>query len=85
MAEVKLPAGIASISGKMGNVCFRTMKATGKVYMMSMPQARKTPYRAKEKAAMESFGKRAKIVAAIRREGSRKSQKELWKLASQAL
>ena len=26
-------SGIASISGRLGNYCFRTMRSTGKVYM----------------------------------------------------
>ena len=33
MAKITLMSGIASISGRVGNCCFRTMKATGKVYM----------------------------------------------------
>ena len=37
MAQVKMMAGIESISGKLGNYCFRTMKGTGKVYMHQLP------------------------------------------------
>ena len=33
MAKITMMSGIASISGRVGNCCFRTMKATGKVYM----------------------------------------------------
>ena len=37
MAEIKTLGGIASISGKIGNYQFRTMKSTGKVYMHLVP------------------------------------------------
>ena len=33
MAKITMMSGIASISGRVGNCCFRTMKATGMVYM----------------------------------------------------
>lgn len=91
MAEIKLPAGIASISGKMGNYCFRTMKATGKVYMHSLKRDdRKEPVRKKTKTInevenQERFARKARLVRAMRQEGSKLPQKELWKLAEQAL
>ena len=33
MAKITMMPGIASISGRVGNCCFRTMKKSGKVYM----------------------------------------------------
>lgn len=85
MAKVTLPMGIRSISGKVGNVCFRTMKATGKVYLGSLPQARKTQPSASEMEARESFARKVRIVKVMRLAGVKLSAKELWKLAEQAL
>ena len=85
MAKVTLPAGIARISGKVGNVCFRTMKATGKVYMSSLAQARKTQPKASEIKARERFARKARIVKIMRQAGAKLTTKELWKLAEQAL
>ena len=85
MAKVTLPMGIRSISGKVGNVCFRTMKATGKVYMGSLPQARKTQPSASELEARERFARKARIVKVLRQAGVKMTAKELWKLAEQAL
>ena len=85
MAQVTLPMGIRSISGKVGNVCFRTMKTTGKVYVGSLPQARKTQPSAFEIEARERFARKARIVKVMRLAGSEMTAKELWKLAEQAL
>lgn len=85
MARVTLPMGIVSISGKVGDVCFRTMKKTGTVYMAHLPRARKIKYSTSELEAMENFSKRAKLVAQLRNAGSQLSRKELWRIASQVL
>ena len=85
MAQVTLPAGIESISGRLGNVCFRTMKATGKVYVGSLPKARKTQPSASEIEARERFARKARIVKIMRIAGSKMTVKELWKLAEQAV
>ena len=85
MAQVTLPAGIESISGKVGNVCFRTMKGSGRVYMSTLPAARKTSLRPREIVNQNRFGKRAYIVGQLRLMGSTLSTKALWALVSQAL
>ena len=90
MARVTPPMGITRISGKMGNMCFRTMKATGRVYMYRLRQQRHQEESAKDvsKAVMAQrarFAAIAKIVRLMRAAGSKKSAKELWKLVSQAL
>ena len=79
MARVDLPAGITSISGKIGNVCFRTMKSSGRVYMSRMPSPRSSQPSEKEIAARELFRKKAQTVALMKREGSRLSHQELWR------
>lgn len=85
MAQVTLPMGMRSISGKVGNVCFRTMKATGNVFMSSLPQARKTQLSASEIEARERFARKARIVKVMRQAGVKMTAKELWKLAEQAV
>ena len=85
MAQVTLPAGIESISGRLGNVCFRTMKGSGKVYMSTLPAARKSALRPREVVNQNRFGKRAEIVRMMRKAGSKLPVRELWKLVSQAL
>lgn len=85
MARVTLPMGIEKISGKVGNYCFRTMKATGKVYVTRMSAVRRTKPRASELKAREEFRKRAEMVRMMRKMGSRLSTKQLWKLAAQAV
>ena len=85
MARVTLPMGITRISGRVGNVCFRTMKATGKTYMTSLPSKRRTKPQASEIAARERFARKARLVRIMRQEGSKLTTKELWKLAGLAL
>ena len=85
MARVELPMGIERVSGKAGNVCFRTMKATGRTYVSVLPSKRKTEVHANELEARELFARKARLVRAMRQEGSKRTQKELWKIAGQAL
>ena len=85
MARVTLPMGMRSISGKVGNVCFRTMKATGRRYVSSMPCMRKNALSEAERATRERFARKARLVKAMRQAGSKLTQKQLWKLAEQAL
>lgn len=85
MAKVTLPMGIERVSGRVGDVCFRTMKATGRTYMSSMPSKRTTKLQASEIEARERFARKARIVRAMRQAGAKRMIKELWKLAEQAL
>ena len=90
MARVTPPMGIMSISGKMGNMCFRTMKATGNVYVYRLRKQRHQEQSTKDvsnavMAQRARFVTIAKIVRMMRAAGSKKSAKELWKLVSQAL
>ena len=90
MTRVKLPAGIESVSGKIGDVCFRTMNASGRVYMYRMKshggkvQCAKEPSE-RDKARRERFTKLAEMVRYMRKNGSKLSAKELWKIAAQVL
>ena len=85
MAKVTLCMGIEKISGKVGNVCFHTMKSSGKIYLSSLPSARKTELKPHELINRSRFGKCAYLVSQMKRAGSTKTQKELWALVTQAL
>ena len=88
MAKITLMSGIASISGRVGNCCFRTMKATGKVYMHQV-KAKSQESRVKRPASeamvrqRKRFSEIAQIVARMKAEGSKKTRKQLWKIATQ--
>lgn len=85
MAKVNMMGGIASISGRLGNYSFRTMKKSGKVYVHTLPSKRtkKTPSAAVV-AQRERFSAIAHMVAQMRQRGTRKSSKQLWKIATEA-
>ena len=85
MARVTFPMGIERVSGRVGDVCFRTMKATGRTYMSSMPSKRTTKLQASEIEARERFARKARIVRAMRQAGARRTIKELWKIAEQVV
>lgn len=85
MARVTLPMGIKGISGKVGDVCFRTMKATGRAYMVRLPSRRRTRITASELEARERFKRRAQLVSQMRKAGSKLSTKELWEMAKRVL
>lgn len=83
MARVTFPMGIERVSGRVGDVCFRTMKATGRTYMSSMPSKRTTKLQANEIEARERFARKARLVRAMRQAGAKRTIKELWKIAEQ--
>ena len=85
MARVTLPLGITRISGRVGNVCFRTMSATGRVYMRPVPPVRTSPLSAAEIENRARFKKRVLLVQQMHNAGTRLSNKELWKIAKQAI
>lgn len=85
MARVRTMSGIMSISGRVGDYCFRTMRASGKVFMHSA--TRKKSCKAPTEAVIahrERFGAITKMVAQMRKSGSKKTSKQLWKIAAEA-
>ena len=89
MAKITLMSGIASISGRVGNCCFRTMRATGKVYMHQVKdESRKSKVERPASEAMmrqrQRFSTIAKMVKQMMAEGTKKSRKQLWKIATEA-
>ena len=86
MARVTTMSGIASISGRLGEYCFRTMRRTGKVYMHQMPSKKRQSMKAPSAAMLaqrERFAVITKMVAEMRKAGSKKSTKQLWKIAKE--
>ena len=87
MAKVTTMSGIASISGRLGNYCFRTMKKSGKVYIHTLPSKKSDLAKAPSAAMVaqrERFGAITKMVAQMRKSGTKKSSKQLWKIATKA-
>ena len=83
MPRVRMMAGIASISGKFGNMYFRTDKKSGRVSLCRMPK-KTTGLSDKQRAHHERFAAIAKMVTQMLEDGSKKSRKQLWKIATEA-
>lgn len=84
MAKIRMMAGIAAISGKFGNMYFRTEKRTGRISLCNMPKKSASGLSTKQQAHRERFAAIAKMVMQMRQDGSRKSRKQLWKIAQEA-
>ena len=83
MPKVKMMAGIASISGKFGNMYFRTDKKSGRVSLCNMPKTQ-CVLTEKQKVHHARFAAIAQMVARMKAEGAKKNRKQLWKIATQA-
>jgi hypothetical protein len=85
MPKVKMMSGIAAISGKFGNMYFRTDRRTGRISLCHMPQQKAasapTP---QQEAHKKRFAAIAKRVTELRQTYKRKTRKQLWKIASEA-
>ena len=77
-------AGIAAISGKFGNMYFRTEKRTGRISLCNMPKKKPAGLTTKQLTHRERFSAIAKMVAQMRKNGTKKSSKQLWKIATEA-
>jgi hypothetical protein len=84
MPKVKMMAGIAAISGQLGNMYFRTDKQTGRVSLCRMPKKNAQPLTEKQRLHHARFAAIAKMVKQMMAEGSKKSRKQLWKIATKA-
>ena len=83
MPKVTMMSGIAAISGKFGNMYFRTDKKSGRISLCHMPK-KITNLSDKQRAHHERFAAIAKMVKQMRTDGSKKSRKQLWKIATEA-
>lgn len=81
MAKCKLPPFILSLSGKVGNLCFRT-SASGKTSLYPCPkkQQDETPTQ-KQLNTRELFKERIIQVNNIKKQNPSFSHKEAWKIA----
>ena len=84
MPKVKMMAGIAAISGQLGNMYFRTDKKTGRVSLCRMPKKSAQPLTEKQRLHHARFAAIAKMVKQMMAEGTKKSRKQLWKIATKA-
>ena len=84
MPKVKMMSGIAAISGKFGNMYFRTDKRTGRISLCHMPQRKASAPTAQQEAHKKRFAAIAKRVTELRQTYKRKTRKQLWKMASEA-
>ena len=83
MAKIILNSFIKSISGRVGNMFFRTYPS-GKVTMTCNAPAKRTkPASDAEIKARALFAKRAAVVKKLAKEYPDKSQKDLWTIAKQ--
>jgi hypothetical protein len=63
------------------------MRKTGKVYMHQMPSKKQGPAKAPSAAMLaqrERFSAITKMVAQMRKDGAKKTSKQLWKIATEA-
>lgn len=83
MAKCKLPPFILSLSGKVGNLCFRT-SASGKTSLYPCPkkQQNETPTQSETKAR-ELFKERVIQVNNIKKQYPNISSKEAWEIIMQ--
>lgn len=84
MPKVKMMAGIAAISGQLGNLYFRTDKKTGRVSLCRMPKKNARPLTEKQRLHHARFAAIAKMVNQMMAEGTKKSRKQLWKIATKS-
>ena len=83
MAQVTLLPLIRSISGQVGNICFRTY-ASGKTgFYLSPTQKRTTPVTKAESHARELFAQRVQRVNNIMRENPYITRKQAWTIVKQ--
>jgi len=77
-------AGIAAISGQLGNMYFRTDKKTGRVSLCRMPKKSARLLTEKQRLHHARFAAIAKMVKQMMAEGTKKTRKQLWKIATKA-
>lgn len=83
MAQVTLPSFLQSISGRVGNVCFRTYASGRTGLYLCDPPKRKTPLTNAETRARELFKERAQHVNKIMKDNPYLTRKQAWTIAKQ--
>ena len=83
--RVELITPIAKLHGKLnGKAPFYFKTINGKTYVQRCPNRSMQPPTAAQTAAKQRFAAIAQIVARMKAEGSKKSRKQLWKIAAKA-
>ena len=90
MAQCNLFSGIASISGKMGNVIFKTFTRPDgtsftRVYSSEGHKPRRTPPSDREKAQRVRFAAISRAVAQRQRNGDTRPKKIIWDELAQTI
>ena len=83
MAHVTLPPFIQSISGRVGNLCFRTSAEGKTTVYVNAKKSRSTPLTKQEVHARELFAERVQRVNKIMQENPSITRKQAWKIAKQ--
>ena len=82
--RVELITPIAQLHGKLnGRMPYYFKTVNGKTFVQRCPIRRAKPS-IQQTAARERFSAIAKMVAQMRQRGTRKSSKQLWKIATEA-
>ena len=79
--QVQLPPFIRSISGKVGNLVYKTRyDADGRPHVRAypLPAKRSTPPTPRENAQRTRFGTIARAVQIRRKAGDRRTYKQIW-------
>ena len=83
--HVELITPIAKLHGKLnGKAPFYFKTINGKTYVQRCPNRSMQPPTAAQNAAKQRFTAIAKMVRKMMAEGSKKSRKQLWRIATQA-
>ena len=83
--HVELITPIAKLHGKLnGKAPFYFKTINGKTYVQRCPDRSTQPPTAAQNAAKQRFTAIAKMVRKMMAEGSKKSRKQLWKIAAKA-
>ena len=90
MASCNLFPGIASVSGKMGNLIFKTFtrpdgSSVTRVYSSESHKPRRTPPSDRELAQRARFAAMSRALAQRRRNGDTRPKKIIWDELANAL
>jgi len=90
MANCNLFPGIASVSGRLGKVLFKTFtlpdgSSVTRVYSTEGHKRRRTPPSDREKAQRARFAAISRAIAQCRRNGDTRPKQLLWDELSKAL
>lgn len=83
MAQVTLPSFLRSISGRLGNICFRTYPSGKTGFYLLTDRKRTSPLTKEEIHARELFKQRVQYVYRVMKENPSLTRKQAWTIAKQ--